>query len=34
MSNQPMILVTMTGSDRPGIIAAMTGHIAAAGARI
>jgi len=34
MSNQPMILVTMTGPDRPGIIAAMTGHIAAAGARI
>ncbi|AJF07344.1 phosphoserine phosphatase SerB [Geoalkalibacter subterraneus] len=34
MSTQPMILVTMTGPDRPGIIAAMTGHIAAAGARI
>ncbi|KIH75616.1 phosphoserine phosphatase [Geoalkalibacter ferrihydriticus] len=32
--NQPMILITMTGADRPGIIAAMTGQIAAAGARI
>ncbi|WP_305042851.1 phosphoserine phosphatase SerB [Geoalkalibacter sp.] len=31
---QPMILVTMTGPDRPGIIAAMTGQIAEAGARI
>ncbi|WP_305046743.1 phosphoserine phosphatase SerB [Geoalkalibacter sp.] len=32
--NQPMILITMTGPDRPGIIAAMTGQIAEAGARI
>jgi len=29
-----MVLITMTGPDRPGIIAAVTGHIAAAGARI
>jgi phosphoserine phosphatase len=29
-----MVLVTMTGPDRPGIIAAVTGQIAAAGARI
>ncbi len=29
-----MILVTMTGPDRPGIIAAVTGEIAAVGARI
>ena len=29
-----MVLITMTGQDRPGIIAAVTGHIAAAGARI
>lgn len=32
--SQPMILITMTGPDRPGIIAAMTGEIADAGARI
>lgn len=32
--SQPMILITMTGPDRPGIIAAMTGEIAGAGARI
>lgn len=29
-----MVLITMTGRDRPGIVAAVTGHIAAAGARI
>jgi phosphoserine phosphatase len=29
-----MVLITMTGQDRPGIIAAITGQIAAAGARI
>ncbi|PLX82347.1 MAG: phosphoserine phosphatase SerB [Desulfuromonas sp.] len=29
-----LILITMTGPDRPGIIAAVTGQIAAAGARI
>ncbi len=29
-----MVLVTMTGQDRPGIIAAVTGQIAEAGARI
>ncbi len=29
-----MVLITMTGPDRPGIIAAVTGHIAEAGARI
>jgi phosphoserine phosphatase len=29
-----MVLITMTGQDAPGIIAAVTGHIAAAGARI
>ncbi len=29
-----MVLVTMTGPDRPGIIAAVTGEIAAVGARI
>jgi phosphoserine phosphatase len=29
-----MVLVTMTGPDRPGIIAAVTGQIATAGARI
>lgn len=29
-----MVLITMTGPDAPGIIAAVTGHIAAAGARI
>jgi len=29
-----MVLVTMTGPDRPGIIAAVTGEVAAAGARI
>ena len=29
-----MVLITMTGQDRPGIVAAVTGHIAAAGARI
>jgi phosphoserine phosphatase len=33
MTNR-MVLITMTGSDRPGIVAAVTGHIAAAGARI
>lgn len=32
--NQRMILLTMTGPDRPGIIAAVTGQIAEAGARI
>jgi len=32
--NQRMILLTMTGADRPGIIAAVTGQIASAGARI
>ncbi len=29
-----MVLITMTGQDRPGIIAAVTAHIAASGARI
>jgi len=29
-----MVLITMTGQDAPGIIAAVTGHIAASGARI
>ncbi|HBT83388.1 MAG: phosphoserine phosphatase SerB [Desulfuromonadales bacterium GWD2_61_12] len=29
-----MVLITMTGPDKPGIIAAVTGHIAASGARI
>ncbi len=29
-----MVLITMTGPDRPGIIAAVTGQVAAAGARI
>ena len=32
--NQRLILLTMTGPDRPGIIAAVTGQIAEAGARI
>lgn len=32
--NQRMILLTMTGPDRPGIIAAVAGQIAEAGARI
>ena len=32
--NQRMVLVTMTGPDRPGIIAAVTAEVAAAGARI
>jgi len=29
-----MVLLTLTGPDRTGIIAAVTGHIAEAGARI
>jgi len=31
---QRMVLITMTGQDRPGIIAAVTAEVAAAGARI
>jgi len=32
--DQRMVLITMTGPDKPGIIAAVTGYIAASGARI
>ncbi|WP_155876996.1 phosphoserine phosphatase SerB [Desulfuromonas sp. AOP6] len=32
--DRKMVLVTMTGPDKPGIVAAVTGNIAAAGARI
>lgn len=32
--DQRMVLITMTGPDKPGIIAAVTGHIAESGARI
>ncbi len=32
--DRKMVLVTMTGQDKPGIVAAVTGNIAAAGARI
>jgi len=32
--DQRMVLITMTGPDKPGIIAAVTGHIATSGARI